>query len=132
MWYENGQLEVQSFWMNGKRKEKYKRWHENGRPWVHAFYQNGKLEGKCKEWYENGQLAEHIFYRDGRPEGERKVWSNDGIMSSYTYYENGGIVDPIFSLRKKCVILRLQKCLYSRHSISAISLYIVSDLIRTI
>jgi len=105
--------------------------YENGQLEEQEFYRNGKREGCCKKWYENGQLAEHIFYRDGRPEGERKVWSN-GIMSSYTYYENGKIVDSTFSLRKKCALLRLQKCLHSQHLISIISPYIISDLIRTI
>ena len=60
--------------------EERKSWYENGQLQEQTFYRNGKLEGECKSWYENGQLQVQAFYRDGKEEGERKLWYENGQL----------------------------------------------------
>jgi len=88
-WYENGQLEVQAFYRNGKEEGEHKSWHENGQLGVQAFYRDDEPEGKRKCWYANGQLHVQEFYRDGKLEGKRKVWYKNGQLWTREFYRDG-------------------------------------------
>ena len=52
--YQDGQLE----------------WEEN--------YKDGKKDGLAKYWYENGQLRFEVNWKDGEPDYSYKSWDEDG------------------------------------------------------
>ena len=65
-YYENGQLESQGTYVNGKKHGEYKYWHENGQIWSQGTYVNGEIHGETKSWYENGQLESQGTYVNGQ------------------------------------------------------------------
>ena len=92
-WYNDGQLGVHCFFVNGEEHGECKLWHENGQLEEHCFYVNGRLHGEYKSWYDNGQLREHCFYVNGRLHGEfKRWWSGDGQLSEHCFLVNRDIV----------------------------------------
>ena len=51
----------------------YKLWYENGQLEVQYVYKDGKLKGEYKSWYENGQLEEQCEYKDDKRNGECNI-----------------------------------------------------------
>jgi antitoxin component YwqK of YwqJK toxin-antitoxin module len=64
-YYENGQLEVERTYKNGKENGVAKRYHENGQLEAKGTYKNGKEDGVWNFYYENGQLRYEITYKLG-------------------------------------------------------------------
>jgi hypothetical protein len=107
--YENGQLEFQLFYRDGKLEGECKSWYKNGQLKFQEFYRDGKLEGERKFWYRNGQLFSQTFYRDGELEGERKIWYRNGQLEFQEFYRNGKLITSDFCFSEKHSFLRLRK-----------------------
>jgi MORN repeat variant len=88
-WDDNGQMRVQSQYVNGDRHGKCMRWHANGQVCRQANYINGRLHGECTWWYVNGQMREQSIYFDGQLHGECTCWYHDGQMCEQANYANG-------------------------------------------
>ena len=63
--YENGQIEIEASYKDGKVDGKVTSWHENGQIEIEANYKDGKANGKFIGWYENGQIKSEKYYKDG-------------------------------------------------------------------
>ena len=55
-WYDNGQINYEENYKDGKRHGLYKRWYENGQVMYEYNYKDGKHHGLYKRWYDNGQI----------------------------------------------------------------------------
>ena len=55
---------------NGFWQEKY----NNGQLETECIYKNGKKHGVFKSWHENGQLKEELNFKDGEQNGLDRVW----------------------------------------------------------
>lgn len=126
LFYENGDLKVQRFYVNGKKNGKYNYWYKNGQKMEQVFYENGKFEGEFRCWYRNGQISDREFFRNGNVQGEYKYWYSNGYLDWRWYMKDGTAIDPQFTFRKKLVFIKLQKA-YNRRSYSEISSFIIPD-----
>ena len=50
----------------------YKLWYDNGQLNIECVYKDGKLEGEYKSWHYFGQLNVECVYKDGKLEGDYK------------------------------------------------------------
>lgn len=127
LWWPNGRLKVQCYFLNDKKEGESKWWFENGQLHKHCYYRDGKKEGEYKKWYENGQIQEHCYYSDGKLEGEYKTWwFENGQLFRHCYYRNnikiceltGDTVSSIIKLQRSFRNRRsLKKYLNSRQFI---------------
>lgn len=51
---------------------------ENGQIQVQNFYINGQLHGRCVSYYEDGTLQTEKFYKHGRSEGQHTSYYESG------------------------------------------------------
>jgi len=88
-WHENGQLEIEVYYKNGKKDGKFKSWHENGQLEIEVYYKNDLEEGNGKRWYENGQLQIEENFKNGKKDGKFKSWHENGQLKIEVHYKNG-------------------------------------------
>ncbi len=96
MWYNNGQLHIQTTYLEGKRHGEYKMWYrgadersENGQLEIQTTYAEGEVHGEYKEWWSNGQLRAQTTYVEDKLHGEYKEWWSKGqLRVQTTYVEN--------------------------------------------
>ena len=87
-WYENGQLEYEYPYKNGKSHGICKGWHENGQLQYEWPYKNGKSHGIHKGWHENGQLrGEWPYINDKLVELNRYLEWKQGVQDFYMRIE---------------------------------------------
>ena len=67
----------------------YKEYYENGQLELQGYYKNGKFDGEWKSWYENGQIGSQYYYKEGELDGEYTCWCNDGQLRVKVSYEEG-------------------------------------------
>ncbi len=85
-WYNNGQLYIQTTYVEGKLHGEYKEWYDNKQLRLQTTYVEGKLHGEYKDWWSNGQLYIHCNYVEGKFHGEYKRWYYNGqILNQHTY-----------------------------------------------
>ena len=66
LYYENGNLESESNFKDGKQEGLSKLYYENGDLESEGNFKDGKGEGLAKEYYENGYLMAQYYYKDGK------------------------------------------------------------------
>lgn len=88
-WFDNGQLQYECEYKNGKKEGLYKSWHYNGKLRVECEYKNDVLEGPYKIWHENGQLYEEGECKNDEKEGLWKEWRENGQLYQECEYKNG-------------------------------------------
>ena len=76
-WHDNGQLEFEATYKDGKVDGVTKMWHYNGQLKVEGTFKDGKENGIRKQWEENGQLLNEGTFKDGELISEKK-WDEDG------------------------------------------------------
>lgn len=116
--YDNGQIEYETPYINGKKEGVEKHYRKNGcllyeTPYrndqaegIQKMYfcydsvkpsliketpiKNGKVEGIVKAYHTNGRLSRETPYRNGEREGvEKRYYSYDGSIQKETPYRNG-------------------------------------------
>jgi len=87
-WHENGQLEEEGSFVNGKREGLWRFWYENGQLKQEGSYVNGEREGLWRFWYENGQLLSEGSYVNAKREGLWGFWRKNGQLLSEGSYVN--------------------------------------------
>ncbi len=100
-YYDNGNLEYEISYRQGKRHGKALEFFPNGQLKLEWIYQDGKLDGTSKEYYESGELyREHeysnntriglkVFYKNGRVKAEYQFKDGNQHGLARQYYENG-------------------------------------------
>ena len=63
--YENGQLEYEGNYKDGKEDGLGKRWYESGQLMFEMNYKDGKRDGIIKHWLENGKLGGEQVFKNG-------------------------------------------------------------------
>ena len=64
-YYENGQLESEINFKDGKYEGQWKWYYVNGNIKKEGNFKDGKNEGLWKSYYQNGQLKSEENYKDG-------------------------------------------------------------------
>ena len=85
-WYENGQIESESNWKDGKEYGKETWWDENGQIRVEINWKDGK--SNQTGWYENGQ-KEFQANLNKNNDGEVTFWHESGQIKSKATYKDG-------------------------------------------
>ena len=124
--YDNGALQSESDYFQGKRQGSFLGWYRNGNQWFERFYtkgfksgihrgwfQNGQkmfhyqfntqglYDGFVKDWHANGILEKHFNFVEGKETGSQKMWNLKGDIKANFYTVNGerhGLIGL-----KKCV-----------------------------
>lgn len=131
VWYGHGKIQTKGFYRGGNPEGMRRHWNEKGQLIIREFYQEGCLEGERAGWHANGTLAYREFHRNGFQEGEYKSWYRDSHPLNYEYWVLGMPIDSSFSLRKKMIFLRMKRILQNRITHLPEST-IISDLERVI
>jgi len=109
LYYESGQIKFESNYnpysekkLHGKRKE----WYENGQIQKDIDFENGKLNGELLTYWDNGKLKRKDTYiEDNLIEG--KVWNSDGKEAQYYNFqimpEFPGGINALFQYLEKNV-----------------------------
>lgn len=95
-WHDNGQLEVEEFFVDGKSDGVRKRWYANGKKRSEATIVKGELHGPYTEWHDNGQLSIRMTMDHGQPNGICEAWYREGGEKSRVEQEHGKIVKQEF------------------------------------
>ena len=100
-WYDNGEMEYQVNFKNGKMDGLFKGWYDNGKKKSEKNFKDGRREGSSVMWYENGQKMEEIMYKNDHKDGLETQWYingnkkievnviNDKYMDYVRWYEDG-------------------------------------------
>ena len=88
-WYDNGRLEYEEYFKDGKRDGAWKTWYESGLLKSVEYYKAGKKDSVWEAWYENGKLESEEFYANGEKEGVSKIWYENGRLKEKGIYKNG-------------------------------------------
>ena len=88
-YYENGNLQTEENYKDGKREGLIKIYYENGNLRVEGNYKDDKLEGSIKGYYENGNLGAEGNFKDGKPEGSIKEYYENGNLKSEIFFKKG-------------------------------------------
>ena len=88
-WFDNSKLNKQTTYVDGKIYGDYKIWHNNGHLYIQTTYVDGKFHGVDKMWHNNGHLYIQTTYVDGKKNGEYKRWDRDGNLIEDMVYIEG-------------------------------------------
>ncbi len=64
-WWNDGQIRIQTNYVNGIRNGEYKSWWPNGHIYIQCTYIKGEFHGEYKTWYRDGELLEDKVYIEG-------------------------------------------------------------------
>ncbi len=102
-YYNNGDLDYECNYINGKKEGKSIRMYNNGKINDLCFYKNNELDGILKEYNYDGSLIREYNYRNGKLNGIckdyydnkiHKVYYYNGYDTYYMYFINTYIVNP--------------------------------------
>lgn len=86
-WYENGQKELEAFFINGVQEGSWTRWDEEGRVLEKGQYEGGVKVGRWYYWYDNGRLAMDGEYdREKGKTGKWRIWWPTGSLAAQGEY----------------------------------------------
>ena len=100
IFYNNGQLSSEVFWVNGKKHGTWKEFFPDGTKRLETKYVNDRLDGDYKLYNLNGQVIKQGKYVNGKRDGiwvifddrgqKKKVeYINDGWVEKEEFYKNG-------------------------------------------
>lgn len=92
MYYENGNIEKNMNYVNGKKDGKYLAYSENGTIEEEIDYINDKIDGKYRTYYENGTIEADIAYSESKRNGEYLIYRKTGQLKRIDNYENGKFI----------------------------------------
>ena len=87
-YYPNGKLKGEGEFKDGKFHGTFKGYHENGKLQIEMGLKDGKLD-VMKGYYPNGQLQGEALFKDGKLHGKAKLYGENGKLKAETEYENG-------------------------------------------
>ncbi len=87
-WNQNGILELEQGYRNGRPYGTSRRWHENGQLMWEEPFRNGVAHGVCRQWDENGKLLGSSRMKMGT--GVDLWWGDDErFPTEERYYVKG-------------------------------------------
>ena len=92
-YYENGNIEYQAKYLNGKLDGLSTTWHLNGKISSESYYNNGLPHGAWKKYHENGKILYYVEYEFGKKNGKEQWYYNNGMIQSeqnFIYGEKDG------------------------------------------
>ena len=96
--YENGKLEHEISYKNGKIEGLAKEYYPNGKLKSEENYVDGQLNGKAITYYENGNIEYEENYKDGKLEGEIVFYDENGNMELKAIYKDDK-VDKVIDVK---------------------------------
>lgn len=87
-YYDNGNIESESYYKKDKRHEKYIQWYRNGDKWFEREYKNGEYHGSYIIWRKGIKRYEENFKNNVR-HGKYILWDDDGNKVVEANYKNG-------------------------------------------
>ena len=84
-WHDNGKMEYEAVFVNGKKEGTTVRYHKNGRKATEQEYKDGRRHGRCLSWNESGALVKEENWAEGKPHGTWIVWQDGKVKWSHTY-----------------------------------------------
>lgn len=87
--YDNGQLSKEENWLDGKKNGSFKFYNDKGDLTALINYKNDKNHGVLESWYENGTRKDRINYKNGELHGQKEYWNEKGHISWRLQYLNG-------------------------------------------
>ena len=94
--YENGQIQQEHNYIEGKLNGKSTVWFENGHIEVEKNYKDGQLNGKSTWWLDNGQKFFEGNYRDGKKDGKWVFWKKNRKEEERNYKDDYLVDKTIF------------------------------------
>jgi antitoxin component YwqK of YwqJK toxin-antitoxin module len=94
-YYENGNIEYESEYENGKLHGVSKHWSENGILLNSVEYKYGKTHGSWIHYYPSGVIKQITVYKFGKKNGDEKWFYENSQLQSVVTYENGMQVSNI-------------------------------------
>lgn len=88
-YYDNGQLEMEGEFINGKRTGIYKEFWPNGNPKKRYYLEAGDKIGKQYWYHENGQLGVEEFYKQGLISKKKREYNKQGKVISKAKFAKG-------------------------------------------
>ncbi len=88
-YHENGQLQSEGNYKDGKQEGLWKSYSYNGQLWVEENFKDDKKEGLFKFYFENGQLKGEGNYKDDKQEGLHKNYHENGQLKSEGNFKDG-------------------------------------------
>lgn len=89
LWREDGTLDSESHWENGKLEGLITDYFPNGRKYIEATYRRQTPHGVMTEWFENGNKKSELNYIHGALNGWVREWLENGELKSEEKYING-------------------------------------------
>jgi len=86
VWHEDGT----PFLLNNRFMVRM--WYENGQLQLQTPLKNGKMEGKALAWYKNGQLKTENYFTEDQMDGPFKEWDAEGNLIRERTYEMGQLI----------------------------------------
>jgi antitoxin component YwqK of YwqJK toxin-antitoxin module len=77
-YHEDGSLMCEYRTKFGEKDGEYKSWYNNGQICLQTTFVDGKKHGEYKEWLYTGQIFEQSTFVDGKMHGEYKTWHYNG------------------------------------------------------
>ena len=92
-YHTNGNLhEMYTINIHNQKHGTYQSWYDNGQLGVQSEYLNGKLHGIYQEWYSNGQLMLQSEYLNGKRHGIRYTWNKNGSLKYIQQFDTDNIL----------------------------------------
>lgn len=90
-YYENGQVESEITFIQGRREGAFKYFHPNGSIKQEGTYKHDGIDGECKTYYDNGKIREVVTMKDGFENGAFKEYArNSGVLAAEGIYKVDG------------------------------------------
>lgn len=88
-WHENGQKEIEEFYVQNVRSGKVLEWDKHGTMIRERNYKKDILEGPFKTWHDNGRLKIEGAYNNGLYQGKWYYYNAEGTLIGEAEFENG-------------------------------------------
>jgi antitoxin component YwqK of YwqJK toxin-antitoxin module len=88
-WYDNGQIEYQGTFVQGKADGIARRFHRNGQKSVEESLAKGMRQGPRFSWDEGGVLRKEEHFTDDLPDGVWTTWDDKGKIKAQQRFERG-------------------------------------------
>ena len=96
VWFPNGTMQERTHYKNGHRYGSYTIWHGNGNLYRESQYDivnnYETLVDTERYWHENGNPLSERYYKEGKIVGIEKHWYENGKIRSESTYEDGMMV----------------------------------------
>ena len=94
-YYQNGNLEYEAEYINGKLDGLSRYWSENGVLISESEYSNGQPHGSWKNYHSNEKLMNETTYFHGQKHGYEKWYYENGQLQSEQKYEYGEAIKDL-------------------------------------